>query len=103
MNIIKQILKKTDVFGVPFFFKYENNNKYSSPLGGLFFIIFCISIVIILGYNFSPFIKRKNYSLIYYSISMSNTEEIKLEESDQLLQLDLIVQMIQMEQKQLIY
>ena len=82
MNKAKQLLKKIDVFGVPFFFKYENDNKYSSALGGLFFIIFCIFITIILGYNFTPFIKRKHYSLIYYSISMSNTEEIKLEESE---------------------
>ena len=82
MNTTKKVLKKIDIFGVPFFFKYENEDKFSSSLGGLIFILFCIFIMIMLIYSSIPFIHRKNYSLIYYSFSMSTTEAIKLDESE---------------------
>ena len=82
MNTTKKVLKKIDIFGVPFFFKYGNEDKFSSSLGGLIFILFCIFIMIMLIYSSIPFIHRKNYSLIYYSFSMSTTEAIKLDESE---------------------
>ena len=81
MNKIIKFLKKWDAFGVPFSFRYQDEGSYKTLLGGFFIIIFCI-IVLILGiYYFIPFYNRKNFSIIYYSMNMANTGQIKLSES----------------------
>ena len=35
MKRIKSLLKKIDVFGVPFSFRYKQDDKYQTSLGGL--------------------------------------------------------------------
>ena len=81
MRAIRKTLKKFDVFGVPFSFRYKNEDRYSTPLGGLFFILFCIIVVVVIIYYFIPFFNRKNYNLVYYSMNLSTTEKIQLKES----------------------
>ena len=81
MKKIKSILRKLDVFAVPFSFKYKNGDKYSTSFGGFIFLAFC-SVVLTAGiYQFIPFINRKNYSLVYYSMKLPTAERIKLKES----------------------
>ena len=81
MKSIKKFFKKFDVFGVPFSFKFENEGTYTTPLGGFFFISFCIMVLVVGIYYFIPFFNRKNFSIIYYSMNMANTDQIKLDES----------------------
>ena len=81
MKAIKSILKKFDVFGVPFSFRYKNQEKYNTSLGGFFFFIFCIIALTVGIYYFIPFISRKHYSLVYYSMTLPTAETIKLKES----------------------
>ena len=81
MKIMKNVLNTIDFFGVPFLFKYQNKNKYSTSFGGLSFTILCIFIISVLIFNFISFLNRKNYNIIYYTTSMTGTEEIKLYES----------------------
>lgn len=82
MKIIKSFFRNTDIFGVPFFFTYKNTYRYATPLGGFSFIVFCIGVFIVLIYKFIPFYNRKYFSIIDYTMSMSDTEQINLEESN---------------------
>ena len=79
---MKQFFNSIDLFGVPILFKYQNKNKYSTSLGGLSFTLLCLFIISVLIFNFISFLNRKNYNIIYYSTSMTGTEEINLDESE---------------------
>ena len=81
MKAMKRILRKFDFFGVPFSFRYNNEEKYSTSLGGLFFIAFCVVVVGVGVYYFIPFFNRKNFSIVYYSMNLSSTEQVKLKDS----------------------
>ena len=81
MKEIKYFLKKFDIFAVPFSFRYNNEDKYSTSLGGLFFIAFCAVVTGVGIYYFIPFFKRKNFSIVYYSMNLPDTEQIRLKDS----------------------
>ena len=81
MKNIKILLKKFDFFGVNFSFRYNNEDKYSTSLGGLFFIVFCVVVVAVGIYYFIPFFNRKNFSIVYYSMNLPNAEQIRLKDS----------------------
>ena len=81
MKALRRILRKFDFFGVPFSFRYNNEEKYSTSLGGLFFIAFCVVVVGVGVYYFIPFFNRKNFSIVYYSMNLSSTEQVKLKDS----------------------
>ena len=81
MRDIKKFLKKLDFFGVNLNFKYQANDTYTTSLGGLFIIIFgavCLGFGI---YYAIPFIQRKNLSIIYYTMNIPKTEQIRLTDS----------------------
>ena len=78
---IKKLLKKFDVFGVPFSFKYKNEGSFTTALGGFFFIIFLIVLTVVGIYYFIPFFNRKNFTIIYYTMNMVSTDQIKLSDS----------------------
>ena len=78
---IKRLLRKFDVFGSPFSFKYENEGSFTTPLGGFFFILFLIVMSVVGIYYFIPFFNRKNFSIIYYTMNMASIDKIKLSES----------------------
>ena len=81
MKDIKQFLKKLDLFGVNLNFKYKTNDTYTTALGGLFILMFGILALSFGIYNFIPFIKRKNLSIIYYTMNIAKTEQVKFKES----------------------
>ena len=81
MKTIKKLIKKFDLFGVPFSFRYQNEDKYSTSLGGLFSIAFCIVVVVFGFYYCIPFFNRKNFSIVYYSMNLPNTEQIKFRDA----------------------
>ena len=81
MKDIKGILKKCDFFGVPFSFKYKGEDTFTTSLGGLFFIVYILVVIVMGIYYFIPFINRKNYSIVYYSMNLSQTERVKLKDS----------------------
>ena len=81
MKNIKRFLKKFDFFAVPFSFRYQNEDKYSTSLGGFFFMSFFIVVIIVGIYYFIPFFNRKNFSIVYYSMKISKTDQIILKDS----------------------
>ena len=82
MKRIRKFFKKLDFFGVPFLFLYKNKDKYSTSLGGLTFIIFCIIALTVVIYYFIPVFQRKNYSIVYYSMEMLETDKISFKNSN---------------------
>ena len=80
MRTIKRILRILDFFGESFTFRYQDEDKLSSILGGLICLIFYIIAISYFIYNFIPFCKRENFSLQYYTMNLDNTEEVKLSE-----------------------
>lgn len=81
MRDIKKFLKKLDFFGVNLNFKYQANDTYTTSLGGLFILIFGAVALTFGIYYFIPFINRENLSIIYYTMNIPNTEQIRLKES----------------------
>ena len=81
MKAIKYFLRKIDIFGVPFSFKYKTKDKYSTPFGGFFLLLFSILAISFFIYYFLPFINRKNLSIIYYTMNIPKTEQIRLKDS----------------------
>ena len=81
MRDIKKFLKKLDLFGVNLNFKYQANDTYTTSLGGLFILIFGLVALSFGIYYFIPFINRKNLNIIYYTMNIAKTEQIKFKES----------------------
>ena len=81
MKGTKRIFRKLDFFGVPFSLRYNDEEKYSTSLGGFFSIAFCVVVVVVGIYYFIPFFNRKNFSIVYYSMKISKTDQIILKDS----------------------
>ena len=76
---IGRIIRTLDFFGESFTFRYQDEDKLSSILGGIICIIFYAVAIFFFVYNFIPFYRRENFSLQYYTMNLDNTEEIKLD------------------------
>ena len=81
MKSLKSFLRKIDFFGVPFSFKYKNKEKYTTAIGGFFMVLFICAALFLGIYYFIPFYNRKNYTTVYYTLTMSETERISFGES----------------------
>ena len=81
MKSFKGFLRKIDIFGVPFNFKYKTKDKYSTPLGGFFLIVIAFLSLAFGIYYLLPFLNRKNVSIIYYTMNIPKTEQIRLKDS----------------------
>ena len=82
MRTIKSFLRKIDLFGVYYNFRYKSREKYQTPFGGLFILIFIILVCFIGIYYFIPFINRKNYTIVYYTMNLAATEQVSLFSSE---------------------
>ena len=87
---IKRFIKLFDFFSVPFSFRYKNENNYSTFIGGLFFILFCI-LALIFGINaFLPFCRRENFSLYFNTINLEEPEGINFFGSEEFMAINLV-------------
>ena len=78
METILGILRFIDTFGVAYNFRYRDKKKYKTALGGFILVLFII-LVLVLGFqNFIPFINRKNYTIVYYTMNLAETEEVNI-------------------------
>ena len=82
MKSIKKLLRKVDVFGVPYNFKYESHEKYTTALGGLAVILFFVVALFFGIYYFIPFYNRKNYTTVYFTLTTSHTEQVSFFQSE---------------------
>ena len=81
MKGIKKFLKKLDLSGLPFTFKYKSKEKYSTSLGGFILILFSLVVLYFGIYYIIEFINKENFTIIYYTANISQTEIIKLKDS----------------------
>ena len=81
MKMIKRILRMSDFFGESFTFRYKDEDKLSSILGGIICIVFLIITIVYFFYNLIPFAKKENFSLQYYTMNLNNSKGVKLSES----------------------
>ena len=82
MEAIKNFLSAIDIFGTTYSFKYKQKERFQTILGGFILILF-LALVLAFGiYYFIPFIKRKNYAIVYYSMNLAVTEEVNLFQSE---------------------
>ena len=58
MRSIKSFLRKLDMFGVSYNFRYKSREKYQTSLGGFFILLFVILVLGMGIYYFIPFIVR---------------------------------------------
>jgi len=75
---IAKPLKRVDKFGEKFSFKYNGYDKYSTRVGGLVCLIFCMISLSIFIINSIPFVKRQNYNLQFYTVNLNKDENIDL-------------------------
>ena len=81
MRNIKGFLRKFDVFGVPYSFKYKSKEKYYTSIGGFFTLLF-IALALFFGiYNFLPFYNKKNFTAVYYVLKLDKTEQVYFDKS----------------------
>ena len=78
MKTIKNFFTALDIFGVTYGFRYKDKEKFQTAVGGFFVLLF-FALVIGMGiYYFIPFINRKNYTIVYYTMNLAATEEVNL-------------------------
>ena len=81
METIRAFLHKIDIFGVPYTFKYKSEEKYSTSIGGLVLIIFSAMCLALGIYYLIPFVNRKNFTSVYYTLSTPQADRISFSES----------------------
>ena len=74
-------LRALDSFGVIYNFRYIDKKKYQTAMGGFFFILFLIVVFVLGILTFIPFVSRKNYTIVYYTMNLAQTEEVNIFES----------------------
>ena len=78
MRPMKSFLRKIDLFGVYYNFRYKSKERYQTSFGGLFILLFIILVFVMGIYYFIPFINRKNYTIVYYTMNLAVTESVSL-------------------------
>jgi hypothetical protein len=81
MEAILNFLRALDSFGIAYNFRYRDKNKYKTAIGGSFCILFLILVGVLGILTFIPFVNRKNYTIVYYTMNLAETEEVNIFES----------------------
>ena len=77
---IRSLLRKFDFLGESFTFRYKDEDKHSTELGGIMCILFYAFAIAYFIYDFIPFSKKKNFTLQYYSMKLSETKKMNFSE-----------------------
>ena len=81
MNLIKSFLTTIDTFGVPYLFKYKSKENYKTPYGGIVMLLFLILTLVFGIYSFIPYLNKKNFNIVYYTMFLPHAESINLRQS----------------------
>ena len=58
---LERVIRTLDFFGESFTFRYYDEDKLSSKLGGVVFIVFMIIALVYSIINFIPFVQKKKF------------------------------------------
>ena len=78
MHMLKNLLSSFDIYGITYSFRYKDKEKYQTITGGIIVILFLILVLFVGIYYFIPFMHRKNYTIVYYTMNLAATDEINL-------------------------
>ena len=81
MEAFLNFLRVLDSFGITYNFRYRDRKKYQTAIGGFVYILFLIFVFIFVILNFIPFVERKNYTIVYYTMNLAETQEVNIFES----------------------
>ena len=81
MNLIKSFLTTIDTFGVPYLFKYKSKENYKTTYGGIVMLLFLILALVFGIYSFIPYLNKKNFNIVYYTMFLPHAESINLRQS----------------------
>ena len=90
METLSNFLRAFDIYGITYSFKYKNKERYQTILGGLIALLFLILVFIVVIYYFIPFSKRKNFTIVYYTMNLASTEEVNIFKSQSNIAIGLI-------------
>ena len=90
METLSHFIKAFDIYGITYSFKYKNKERYQTILGGLIALLFLILVFIVVIYYFIPFSKRKNFTIVYYTMNLASTEEVNIFQSQSNIAIGLI-------------
>ena len=76
MKLIRSSLRSLDTFGVPYLFKYKSKENYQTPYGGFFMLLFLILTLVFGIYSVIPYLNRKNFSIVYYTMFMPHAQKM---------------------------
>ena len=82
MEGLLNFLRMLDSFGLVYNFRYRDKKKYKTIIGGFFFILYLIVVFVLGILSFIPFATRKNYTIVYYTMNLAQTEEVNVFESE---------------------
>ena len=82
MEGLLNFLRILDSFGLVYNFRYRNKKKYQTAIGGFFFILYLIVVFVLGILSFIPFVLKKNYTIVYYTMNLAQTEEVNIFESE---------------------
>ena len=82
MEASLNFLRALDSFGIAYNFRYRDKNKYKTAIGGSFCILFLILVGVLGILTFIPFVNRKNYTIVYYTMNLAETEEVNIFKSE---------------------
>ena len=75
-SFTRRFFQSFDYFGVQFNFHYKSREKYRSATGGIIMIAFVLLAITYVMINVFSFLRRQNFSIIYYTTRLSKTDEI---------------------------
>ena len=82
MESILNFFRVLDTFAPPISFRFRERKKYESAFAGFFIIPYLIFVIIFSILSFIPFVKRKNYTIVYYTMNLAATEEVNIFEHE---------------------
>ena len=78
MESILNFFRVLDTFAPPISFRFRERKKYESAFAGFFIIPYLIFVIIFSILSFIPFVKRKNYTIVYYTMNLAATEKVNI-------------------------
>ena len=99
MKSIENFLLMIDIFGITYSFRYKEKEKYQTAFGGIIFLLFIVLALMLGIYYFIPFVNRKNYNIVYYTMNLAQTEVVNLFSSESNIAIGIDCELIKTEKR----
>ena len=99
MKSIENFLLMIDIFGITYSFRYKEKEKYQTAFGGIIFLLFVVLALMLGIYYFIPFVNRKNYNIVYYTMNLAQTEVVNLFSSESNIAIGIDCELIKTEKR----